>query len=223
MLVDAPTELATTATDGLLALESLGLAAWLGRAPMGGAWRSRLWRGAFALLAVASLLGAATHGLALPTDFQALVWPVLYLALGVMVALFLVGAVLDGWGPASARRLLPWALAGGAACVAATGMLGGAFRVFLVFEGGAMLAALAVYVRLAARQRLPGAGLITLSILVNLIAAGIQAGGVSPRALLPLDHNGLFHLVQMIGVTLLAAGLTRNKASPPATSSTTPA
>ena len=50
--------------------------------------------------------------------------------------------------------------------------------------------------------------LMAAGVLVTLIAAGVQASGaVSVTLIWQFDHNGLFHLIQMVGVVLLVAGL----------------
>jgi len=91
---------------------------------------------------------------------------------------------------------------------AITQLLSGAFLVFVVYEAVAMLAALGIYVTLAGRRRLPGAELMALAILLNIVAAGIQASESIRFALVwPFDHNGLFHIVQMIAVVVLMLGL----------------
>jgi hypothetical protein len=58
------------------------------------------------------------------------------------------------------------------------------------------------------RQR-PGAGLMTAGILVTLAAAVIQATRLVPQisVVWTFDHNGLFHIVQMLGVVLIVSGL----------------
>jgi hypothetical protein len=202
-----PTELTTGATDALLALLALAGARWLrGRRGVDPA-RAAAWSLVFALLAAASALGAVAHGLDLPRDVRALVWHPLYLLLGLVVAAFLVAAVHDLRGEAAARRAR-WPLLGaGAAFYVAAQLLGGRFIVFVAYEAVAMLTALAIYVALAARHRLPGAAIIAGGILLNLLAAGVQASTLSAHVLVPLDHNGLFHVVQAIALAVLLAGI----------------
>ena len=49
---------------------------------------------------------------------------------------------------------------------------------------------------------------MVVGIALNIAAAGIQAGGSARLNLgVPLDHNGIFHLVQMVAVVVLAAGV----------------
>jgi hypothetical protein len=58
-----------------------------------------------------------------------------------------------------------------------------------------------------ARER--GAGLIAAGIVVTLVAAALQARRwLTPFTLVwTFDHNGLFHMVQMLGLGLILPGL----------------
>lgn len=205
-------ELTTAATDALLALESFLLAVWLWRTPAGDGWRRGLWCWVLGLLAVASLLGAIAHGLLMPAEVREALWKPLYLCLGVLVALFVVGAAADVWGNVFARRLVPGAVAVGAVFFGLTELWDGAFLVFVVYEAVALASALIIYTWLAATGRLHGAAIIAIAIVVNLVAAGVQASSLALWLVVPFDHNGLFHLVQMVGVALLAWGLHRSLA-----------
>jgi hypothetical protein len=72
-----------------------------------------------------------------------------------------------------------------------------------------------VYATLHFRRQLPGAGAIALAFAVSLAAGVVQAGG---RARVdvgwPLDHNGIFHLIQLAGLAVLARGLRRTLQEP---------
>jgi hypothetical protein len=82
------------------------------------------------------------------------------------------------------------------------------FLAFIIYEAVVMVIALVAYGVLAVRGRLQGAGLMCAGIAVTIAAAVIQASGsVTARLVWEFDHNGLFHLVQMPGLLLLAAGL----------------
>jgi hypothetical protein len=57
--------------------------------------------------------------------------------------------------------------------------------------------------------------LMAAGVLVTIIAAAIQASGsVSLTLIWPFDHNGLYHLVHMVGALLLLAGLRAALLSP---------
>jgi len=60
----------------------------------------------------------------------------------------------------------------------------------------------------AARAILPAA-VVAAALAVSLAAGAIQAGdSLTVRIGWDLDHNGLYHLVQIVGVVLLVRGLT---------------
>ena len=71
-----------------------------------------------------------------------------------------------------------------------------------------MIFALAVYLWLAVRKSLKGARLMAAGIMITILASVIQAGRAAFITLIwEFDHNGLFHLTQMIGLTVLFFGL----------------
>ena len=70
-----------------------------------------------------------------------------------------------------------------------------------------MVGALTIYSFLAVTQRLQGATIIAGAIALNLIAAGVQASDLYLHLFIPFDHNGLFHLLQMVAMIVLALGL----------------
>lgn len=209
MLNGPVTELTTAATDAALAIVCAGLAVRFARRPGNDGPRARLWSWVFGLLAAGSALGAVAHGLALGDDVRWALWQPLYLSISLTVALVFVAAIRDGWGPSAARRLLPFALAAAAAFYAVTLVSGGAFGAFVLYEGVAMTVALAVYVGLAVSGRRPGAPLVAAGLALTLAAAAIQASNLSVTVVWPFDHNGLFHLVQVVAVVVMARGLQR--------------
>jgi hypothetical protein len=80
--------------------------------------------------------------------------------------------------------------------------------VFVLYEAVAMLVALALYVRLAIRDGAKWAWLMVLGIGLNIVAAAIQASGTVRLDLgVPFDHNGVFHLVQMVAIVVLVLGV----------------
>jgi hypothetical protein len=171
----------------------------------------------FALLTVASVLGAVAHGFDWTERVRQVLWLPLYLSLGLAAALFLVGAVGDWRGESAGRRVLPVALAAGVGFFGASQSFGGRFSLFIGYEVAIMLAALAIYGFLAATGRLAGAGRISAGIVLTIVAAIVQLSPLQIRIAVPFDHNGLFHLVQMAATVMIASGvrmgLDRGKAS----------
>lgn len=169
-------------------------------------FKVRLWLGIFGLLFVASALGAVSHGLDLDEELRHSLWQVLFLSLGLMLGMIAVAAAYDRWGAVAGKRALPVAVLAGAGFYGITVLAEGAFVAFVAYEAVAMGFALVVYAQLARRQQ-PGAGLLAVGILVTLVAAIVQQTDWTVTILWPLDHNGIFHLIQMPGVLLMALGV----------------
>lgn len=206
---NSATELTTSATNAVLAIECIVILVWLGRIAPRVRWRTALWCWVFGLVAFSSLIGCVTHGFVMPAPVCEALWKPLNLSLGVLVALFMVGAIYDWRGRVAAGRLVPWAVALGTAFFGLTELFSGTFIVFDIYEAAAMVIALAIYLFLACTHRLGGAGIVAAAILLNMVAVGIQFSNVSVRILVPFDHNGVFHLVQMVGIVTLGLGLFR--------------
>jgi hypothetical protein len=204
----SPTELTTGATDAVLAFLAIACMAYLRRFRDVDPAKVRLWSWILGLLALASGLGAVAHGLDLPEPVWEAIWQPLFLSLGLVVALFVVAAIYDRFGAAPARRILPVMLVIGVIFYLLTLVFPGTFTVFVLYEAAAMVIALVLYQSLAIRERRAWAWLMVLGIALNIVAAGIQAtGSVSVDVGIPLDHNGVFHLVQMVAVVVLVAGI----------------
>ncbi|MEW5959571.1 MAG: hypothetical protein AB1801_17745 [Chloroflexota bacterium] len=215
-IVNSPTEQTTALTDALLAGLALGCVWYLGRLTRRRPWKANIWSWAMGLLALAAALGAIVHGVVLPAKLFKFLWNLLYLSLGLTVALFVVGVIHDGWGARPARRGLPAMLIVGCAFFGVTLLFPGSFLVFILYEAAAMSFALAAYGWLAFKRRLRGAGWMAAGILITLIAAGVQASeSVSLTFIWPFDYNGLYHLIQMVGLLALMAGLRADLQSRP--------
>jgi hypothetical protein len=209
-LTDSPTELTTAATDAALAVVAGAIVLWLlGARP---SWERGVWMWLFALMAFASILGTLVHGVEMNERLRSVLWQPLYLSLGMVVALFAVAAVHGSSGEAVARRVLPWMLAVAAAFYLLTVVLRGAFLIFILFEGVTMIAAFVVYVWLAARGG-PGTLWTSAGIAVSIVAAIVQATSLRARIVVPFDHNGLFHLIQIAANVLLAVGVRQGLAA----------
>jgi DNA segregation ATPase FtsK/SpoIIIE-like protein len=205
------TELTTAATDIVLALVSLTCVALLNRYRSGHRRRVGIWSWVFGLLAFASLLGALAHGLDLAATTRSWLWRPLYLSLGLVVAMFVVGAVFDFQGERAARISLLPMLGLGLGFFMTTQIASDSFLIFVAYEAVAMLAALCMYTVLALKRQLDGANIIAAGILLNIVAAVIQASGaISVTIVVPFDHNGVFHFVQIVALATLFRGLAKS-------------
>lgn len=217
MFTRIETELTTAATDAVLGLLCAGLAVRMATMLVQSPWKRNVWIAALLCMAVGSLLGAVVHGFTVSDSTKNALWKPLYLSLGLAVALVVVAAACDWRGEATARRVLPWAIAVGVLFFAASQWFGGAFAIFVAYEAAATLTALAIYTTLAVRGGLPGASLLAAGLALTLVAALVQISSLTARVVVRFDHNGLFHLIQIVAITLLVAGV---RASLQASSST---
>jgi hypothetical protein len=209
--INIPTEQTTAITDVILALLALGCIFYLWQIGQDDAWKTGLWAAAYGLLALAAGLGAVAHGFQMSATTSWWFWHPLNLALGLVVALFVVGVIYDCWGLAAAQRAVPMMLGVGLFFFGLTLFFSDLFIVFILYEAAAMLFALGVYGWLAVTGQLPGAGWMAAGVLATIIAAGVQAGWngrENPITLIwQFDQNGVYHLIQMIGIVLLLIGL----------------
>ena len=202
------TELTTAATDVVLGVLAVGCARYLSRFRECDRWKARLWQWVFGMLAAAALLGAVAHGFAWSATVWDLLWFPLFLLLGLTVALFVVGATYDWRGLPAAQRSAPIMILIAVIFFAVTQVASGAFQVFVLYEAVAMLFAFGVYGYLTAKATSRGMSLMLLGVGLNIVAAAIQATQIVTFTLVwPFDHNGVFHLVQMIALVVLCAGL----------------
>lgn len=206
-LTQIPTEQTTAITDLLIAVLAIAAVTFLRRRGPAGL-RGQLWRAVFQLLAIAGLLGGVAHGLVLGETAFTVTWWGTYLALSLLIAAFFLATARDLWGDLSARRLVIPAVVVALAFYGYFVFEPDSFLPFILYESAVMVFALLAYLWLAWRQQLPGSAWIAASIAVNIVAALIQAtGSMHFTVVWSFDHNGAFHLVQMLGIALLVRGL----------------
>lgn len=206
--IDIPTEQTTAATDAILAVIVLISAIYLKHIGKQKPWKTTLWVWAFYLLSFAALLGAIAHGFIMSDEFRALLWHPLYLALGLFIALFVVGSVYDIWGEFIAKRILLIMLVIGAGFFSLTLVWTDSFIVFIIYEAIALLFALGGYVWLSCKKRVEGSHQMAAGILITIVAAGIQTNNsILFNFIWLFDHNGVFHLIQMVGIIFIILGL----------------
>jgi hypothetical protein len=207
-LTDVPTELTTAATDAVLALVGFGCVLTLLRAGRGDRWRASVWSLAIGLLSIAAGLGAFAHGFKLSLQTMTLVWQPINLALGFTMALFVVGVVRDLWGRKAAWRVLPVMVLVAVGFYLFTVAVCDLFVVFALFELVALVFAAGGYGWLTLRRRRKDFAWMAAGMSLSLLATSIQTQHhLAITIIWPLDHNGLFHLVQIAGLLVLTAGL----------------
>lgn len=201
----SPYERITALTDVLMGLLAAFIAFQLSSA---GGFRNSVWVWAFALLAVSSLLGAVAHGFEMSRRANDRLWMPINLSLGLALGMFVVGAVNDLAGEALARLITPVMILLGFGFFLITLWKPGTFMTFIAYESLAMLFALGTYAYLVIASPLPGAGWMLAGVLVTILAAVVQAAGKAGRGIVwYFDNNGVFHIIQMVGMVFLWMGL----------------
>ncbi len=171
-------------------------------------FKSDVWAWTFGLLAFSSFVAAIAHGFEMTQKTNDRFWMPINLSLGLVLGLFVAGALFDLNGEALARKSLPIMILIGFGFFLITVWKPGTFMTFIAYEAAAMLFALGSYVYLLYDSSLSSAGWMVAGISVTIVAAVVQATGKAGRAIFwYFDNNGVFHLIQMVGIVLLLAGL----------------
>lgn len=210
-IIGIPTEQTTAATDLILALLSLATAFFLSR--RGGGLRNfrvRIWTVVFCSLAVVGFGGAVAHGLVMSETLNGILWHLINLSLAAMITLFLTAFIHDLFSEAAARKWMLRLAILALLFLLVTLLFPDSFLVFVLFESAAMLVALVGYSTACLKRSLPGSGLIATAILLTLAAGAVQAtGNIRLQCIWLFDHNGAFHLIQMLALPFFAAGIFR--------------
>lgn len=208
-LVQDPAEQTTAATDIILAFVAFGgiFLLYFCLENKNELWRINIWSAAIGLIGLAAALGAAAHGLDLLPTIQNRIWLVLNMALALAVSLFVVGVVYDLWGYEASIRTLPLMLIAGLGFYLATLFYPGIFFLFVIYEALALSFAFCAYLFLAFTGE-AGTGFMASGVMISIIAAGLQTKKSMVFMLVwKFDHNGIYHIVQTIGLLFLVAGL----------------
>ena len=202
-LVSQPITLATDYALGLTALAGAILLARKRRGP--GSLPAPLWAAGFACVGAAAFLGGTWHGFAreLSPAASAILWKATMAGTGLAAFFLVAGAAFGSLG----RR----------PATAVTALAAGKLAVFLfwaashdeydgvvVDTGVAMAAILVLQLAAWVRRRAPSAPGISAGILVSLVAAAVEALGLSPGG--PFSHDDLYHVIEIVALLFLYAG-----------------
>ncbi len=206
--IDIPAEQTTALTDAVLALMALYGVIALQRVGPHDPAKVRIWSWAFGLLAFSAALGAAVHGFKMTPGLKERLWVPLYLTLGLTVSLFPVAAAHDLWGGRAARKALVIMMSMAAAFFALAGWISGGFLVFVLYSAAIMIFMIGAYGWLAMMGKVKGAWLLAAGFVVAVIAGGVQAKrGIIVTLIWTFDHNGIYHILLMVGLAAIIAGL----------------
>lgn len=208
MFAESATEQTTAITDLLLSLQAIGAIWILKRSQVRRPVWTDLWTWFLGLLSAASLLGAISHGIDMTSSVNTILWVVIYLVLGIMMALFLIAAVTLHWDPQLGKRCLPYGMVVAFAFFLITQIWSDSFLLFVIYEAISMLLALTLYLSCFWFRREKGTGLLAAGIIVGIVAAALDAQpSIQLNFIWTFNNHGVFHLVQMISLLLLTIGV----------------
>jgi hypothetical protein len=207
-----PTEQTTAATDVLLAIIAFFVTVKTNQSGKGiDIIKTRIWTLVFGLLTIASADGAIAHGFQMSKFAKSILWQPLNLSLVLTICLFATGVIYDLKRFRLPKALIPVLLVCTILFFTITIILPDALTSVLIkVEAITMVFAFVAYSVVASRKTIKGAGLMAAGILISIIAAVIQTiHTIKVMFIWEFDHNGICHVVQMIGVIFLFQGLQR--------------
>jgi hypothetical protein len=192
----------TSITNFLLAAEVFFLAGRMSKTPkvrFSAAW---YFSGVLLLLGVAALLGGIDHGFFEPANMpRYLIQRSDWIVLGGVTFCLLMTTAKQFFTPAVQRIVFFAAVVQFAAYTAAV-LLVDSFLVVILNYAPVML--LLLVMSFSGLRSGRGSAQMVAGILILFAASGIQAAGVDVFS--PLDRNGLYHLLSMVGVAFLYFG-----------------
>jgi hypothetical protein len=210
MFTDSPTEMTTAITDVILAAQSAAAIYVIRQKTIDRPMWTQVWAWVFALLSIASLIGAAAHGLEMAESIETAIWSPAYLALGLTMALFVIAAITMFVGHEKSRRFVLPAVMVAFTFFTITQIWSDSFLLFVIYECIAMLLSLTLYSICFWQRRSAGSGFLAAGVLVGILAAVIDTQKTLHMTLIwEFNNHGLFHLVQMISLLLLTIGIAR--------------
>jgi hypothetical protein len=210
MFTDSPTEMTTAITDVILAAQSAAAIYVIRQKTIDRPMWTQVWAWVFALLSIASLIGAAAHGLEMAESIETAIWSPAYLALGLTMALFVIAAITMFVGHEKSRRFVLPAVMVAFTFFTITQIWSDSFLLFVIYECIAMLLSLTLYSICFWQRRSAGSGFLAAGVLVGILAVIIDTQKTLHMTLIwEFDNHGLFHLVQMISLLLLTIGIAR--------------
>jgi hypothetical protein len=197
------TALAITAiTDFLLASEAFFLAGRLSSKPKDRFSAAWYFSGVLLLLGIAALLGGIDHGFFQPANLpRYIIQRSDWIVLGGVTFCLLMTTARQFWAPAVQRIALIVAMVQFAVDTVAV-LWVDSFAAVILNYAPVML--LLLVMNFAGLRSGTGSRHMVAGILILFAASAVQAVRVDVFS--PLDHNGLYHFLSMIGVAFLYAG-----------------
>lgn len=205
-------ESVTAITDFLIGLETAFFAGMLFAVPSAKSSPLRSWSWAVLLLALAAFLGGVDHGFAAvdwPAQARSVVTRLTWVTLAFMTCFVLL---TTGSGYFSARAYRVIRLVAYVQLVGFVGLSFASDSYLVVIVNYAPVILLLLAMNVLGLRSGKGSVDLVIGISILLVATVIQAAGVDVFS--PLDRNGLYHVVTMLGIPFLYRGGLRLRSTP---------
>ncbi len=166
------------------------------------------WAFAFLMVAVGAFLGAVSHGIGphFAPIVKKSIWKLTTLSVGAVAVFFLMTVVyhLPGFSESAWIKWVPIAV-----YVFYVGVIfnNDQFLNVILFYVPAMILVLAAMLYSQFVLGSPGAGYISIGILISFIGAAVQASGRGFHQ--HFNHNDIYHVIQMAGMWFFYSGAVR--------------
>lgn len=169
--------------------------------------RSSLYSSMFLLNGIAALLGGIYHSIILPKLYINIIWILIFFCLNWFLILLALTATYDYYH--RIKGLFFFIASGLLTLIILLKMQ--FFVFFIIFEFIIMIYALCVYSLLAWTNQLKGAIWMSAGFIVMMIGGVVQTfHQVEFNFIWTFDHNGIYHLISLIGATLLFFGVKKD-------------
>ncbi len=198
------TPLAVTAiTNFILACEVFFLGGLLAGRPKARGSALWFWTAALLALATSALLGGIDHGFIEPAGLQGQIplYRLTWLVLGGMILSVWLTTARQFFAP---RWFVPFLLIGLVQFVVLAVLIFIVGRFWVVIVNYVPVILLLLLMNVLGLRRGTGSWVLIAGIVIMLLASLVQYSGFD--ALSPLDHNGLYHVMAMVGVVFLYRG-----------------
>jgi len=205
---DVPVEQTAAVTDLIL----VALAVWgilhlkiVVKTP---SWRRTIWTSFFYLMLIVCMLGVVVHGVHLLDSTRLHLWHVLFFFLGFFLMSFTLAIICDLCGEEVSKKLLPYLMLAGAGFFILAISIPNGFFGFVVYQFLIMIPVIIGYTRLAFKQKRGAALWMVAAGIFSMIAVVFQVNTKLQFSFIwTFDHNGIYHLVQSVGILLFIVWL----------------
>ena len=162
-----------------------------------------LWAYTFFFLSFSTVVGGTYHGFRWQDIFGDLLWKITTLSMG-LTSFFMMASIV--WANCGGKTRRDWLVIVGIKFLLFAGlaMTSDDFLLVIADYGSVMLVILFIALIQTVRRTRPESPWLAAGVGVSLIAAGVQASGISLHE--HFNHNDLFHVIQIPALYLFLRG-----------------